>query len=68
MGPETAAQEAGEVPVIRPVFQPGDALLFDELFLHRTATNEEMTRDRYALETWFFAPSCYPDDQVPFVW
>ena len=50
------------------VFEPGDALLFDELFLHRTATNAEMTRDRYALETWFFAPSLYPDDQIPFVW
>ena len=48
--------------------EPGDALLFDELFLHRTATDETMTRDRYAIETWFFAPSVYPGDQIPFVW
>lgn len=68
VGPDTAKQEAGDVPVIRPIFQPGDALLFDELFLHRTATNDQMTRNRYALETWFFAPSLYPDDQIPFVW
>ena len=68
VGPDTAAAEAGDVPIVRPVFEPGDALLFDELFLHRTATNAEMTRDRYALETWFFAPSLYPDDQIPFVW
>jgi hypothetical protein len=63
---ELAAAE--EAPVIRPLFEPGDALLFDELFLHRTATDETMTRDRYAIETWFFAPSVYPGDQIPFVW
>ncbi len=22
----------------------------------------------YAIETWFFAPSVYPGDQIPFVW
>ena len=67
-GPETVEKAAEGVPVIRPKFEPGDALLFDELFLHRTATDETMTRNRYAIETWFFAPSLYPDDQVPFVW
>ena len=56
------------MPVIRPHFAPGDALLFDELFLHRTATDDTMTRERYAIETWFFAPSVYPGDQIPFVW
>jgi hypothetical protein len=24
-----------------------------------------MTRERYALESWFFAPSTYPYEQVP---
>jgi hypothetical protein len=50
-----------------PVFEPGDAMLFDHLFLHRTGTTPEMTKTRYATETWFFAPSAYPDpqDQVP---
>jgi hypothetical protein len=54
-------------PVSRPIFEPGDALLFDELFLHRTACEPEMTRERYAIETWLFAPSVYPDKQIPLV-
>jgi hypothetical protein len=58
---------AGDRPIERPVFRAGDALLFDELFLHRTATAEGMTRERYAVETWFFAPSRYPERHVPLV-
>jgi hypothetical protein len=69
VGPDTVAEVAADAPVIRPIFKPGDVLLFDELFLHRTATDEEtMTRERYAIENWFFAPSLYPGDQIPFVW
>lgn len=60
------AREAGEA-IARPVFEAGDALLFDHLNLHRTGTTPAMTRTRYATETWFFAPSAYPDpqEQVP---
>jgi hypothetical protein len=68
VGPGTVEEAAEGVPILRPRFEPGDALLFDELFLHRTATDETMTRERYAIETWFFAPSVYPGDQIPFVW
>jgi hypothetical protein len=68
VGPGTVEEAAEGVPVVRPRFKPGDALLFDEMFLHRTATDETMTRDRYAIESWFFAPSVFPDDQTPFVW
>jgi hypothetical protein len=68
VGPGTVEEAAEGVPIVRPLFEPGDALLFDELFLHRTATDETMTRNRYAIETWFFAPSLYPGDQIPFVW
>jgi Phytanoyl-CoA dioxygenase (PhyH) len=55
--------------IVRPIFEPGDALLFDHLFLHRTGTDPGMTETRYATETWFFAPSAYPDPsaQVPLV-
>jgi hypothetical protein len=55
-GPET---------IVRPEFEPGDALLFDHLFVHRTAVAPTMTRERWAIETWFFAPSTYPDGQIP---
>ena len=68
VGPGTVEDAAEGVEVLRPRFQPGDGLLFDEMFLHRTATDETMTRDRYAIESWFFAPSVYPGDQIPFVW
>jgi hypothetical protein len=67
-GEGTVEEAREDVPVLRPLFEPGDALLFDELFLHRTATDDSMTRDRFAIETWFFAPSLYPGDQIPFVW
>ena len=48
-------------------FQPGDALLFDDLLVHRTAVAPGLTNDRYAIESWFFAPSVFPDDQIPLV-
>ena len=35
-------------------------LLFDELAVHRTAADEGMPNVRYAIESWFFAPSAYP--------
>lgn len=65
VAPDVVAHEAGEAGVIRPEFRPGDALIFDHLFLHSTAVEEEMTNERHAMETWFFAPSAYPDGQIP---
>jgi hypothetical protein len=56
---------AGEIAVVRPEFQAGDALLFDHRLVHRTASTSAMVRERYAIESWFFAPSAYPSDQVP---
>ena len=56
-----------EAPIERPAFRAGDALLFDDLFLHRTAVGEHLRVPRYAIESWFFAPSRYPDDQIPLV-
>jgi Phytanoyl-CoA dioxygenase (PhyH) len=55
----------GPDAVLHPEFSPGDALLFDHLFVHRTGVTPGMTRERWAIETWFFAPSTYPDGQVP---
>jgi hypothetical protein len=63
--PETVAKVAGDDGVSRPIFEPGDALLFDELCLHSTATDPGMTETRYAIESWFFAPSAFPGDYVP---
>jgi hypothetical protein len=68
VGPDTVPVVAPDAPVVRPLFHAGDALLFDDLFLHRTAIDPSMTRPRYAIESWFFAPTDYPKGQVPLVW
>ncbi len=52
---------------VRPIFEAGDALLFDHLCLHQTAAEPEMKKLRYATETWCFAPSTYPGRQIPLV-
>jgi ectoine hydroxylase-related dioxygenase (phytanoyl-CoA dioxygenase family) len=54
-------------PPVRLHFKAGDAILFDEMNLHCTAVAPGMTKDRYAIEAWFFAPSCYPMDQLPLI-
>lgn len=46
-------------------FEAGDAVFFDELNLHSTATRPEMTKQRKAIEAWLFAASHYPLDRVP---
>ncbi len=57
-----AADGAG---VIRPVFEPGDALLFDELFVHKTGSDPSMPNPRFAVESWFFGGSAFPADYAP---
>jgi hypothetical protein len=76
-------ERVAEGKVVRPIFEPGDALIFDHMNLHCTAIDPNMTRDRYAVEAWFFAPSTYgamtniyddgdakkiPADQIPIVY
>jgi Phytanoyl-CoA dioxygenase (PhyH) len=55
----------GPDAIVSPEFGPGDALLFDHMFLHRTGITPGMTQERWAIEAWFFAPSSYPDGQIP---
>jgi hypothetical protein len=56
---------SADLPPVRLQFKAGDAILFDEMNLHCTAIAPGMTKDRYAIEAWFFAPSCYPMNQLP---
>ena len=77
-----AVERAAQGTIVRPIFEPGDALLFDHMNLHCTAVDPGMTRDRHAIEAWFFAPSTYgamtdisdgrdpriPADQIPLVY
>ena len=65
VSPQTAERVAGDTPIVRPIFDPGDALLFDHLFLHQTGSDPSMPNPRYAIESWFFGGSAFPDDYVP---
>ena len=59
-------EEASEgTPVQRPIFEPGDVMLFDELFLHATGADIDMPNTRYAIESWFFGPSKFPEGYAP---
>ncbi len=60
-----AEQAAGDVPILRPIFEPGDALLFDDLFLHKTGSEPSMPKPRFAIENWFFGASGFPSDYAP---
>lgn len=62
-----AEEAAGEIGITRPVFNPGDALLFDDLFLHQTGSYPSMPKPRYAIESWFFGASAFPSIYTPLV-
>ena len=65
VAPNDAERAAGEIGVKNPRFAPGDVMLFDDRFLHRTGSNPEMTKPRYAIESWFFGASGFPGDYPP---
>jgi hypothetical protein len=60
-----AEESAADRPIVRPIFEPGDALLFDDLCLHKTGSDPEMPNPRYAVESWFFGASGFPREYAP---
>ena len=51
---------------VSPAFARGDALIFDELFLHATGGSKPgLSRTRFALEAWLFGASTFPAEYVP---
>jgi hypothetical protein len=60
-----AEESAGDKRIIRPIFEPGDALFFDELFLHKTGSDPSMPKARFAIENWFFGGSAFPAEYAP---
>lgn len=62
---QVAEEAAGETGIVRPVFEPGDMLLFDDLFLHTTAAEPSMRNSRMAIESWFFGASASPEQYSP---
>jgi Phytanoyl-CoA dioxygenase (PhyH) len=61
----TAEEAAGDQAIVRPVFEPGDAVIFDELCLHQTGADPSMPDTRYAIECWFFGGSAFPASYAP---
>jgi hypothetical protein len=61
---EQAEELAGGAGILRPIFEPGDAIFFDHLYLHQTASDPSMPNPRFAIENWFFGPSAFPEDYV----
>jgi hypothetical protein len=69
LDPETIARISGDTAVAAPLYDAGDAVLFDEYLLHRTKSSNEMSDVRYSVESWMFAPCGHPrrDTQGPIV-
>lgn len=65
IGPGLVEPFLEDTPIVSPEFAPGDALFFDEMLVHRTAIPPQIGAERYAVESWFFAPSHYPEKEVP---
>lgn len=61
----TIADLKEQMATVLPVFQPGDAIMFDEKLVHRTHLAASMDQIRYALECWFFAPSHHTGNYTP---
>jgi hypothetical protein len=62
VSPAMAEEAAAGLPIQRPIFEPGDVMLFDHLYLHSTANDPSMSKVRYAVESWFFGPSAFPEN------
>jgi hypothetical protein len=67
LSPASVEAAAGDA-IVRPEFEAGDALLFDHRLVHRTGSSADMTEVRYAIESWFYAPSAFPPSQLPIVY
>lgn len=67
--PETRDELACGTPLASPCYEPGDAMLIDDLLVHRTKTTPTMIRHRYSIESWHFTPSARPTSpsQVPYL-
>lgn len=65
---EQAKQTSTTASPIAPVFNPGDAFFFDHFYLHRTQYRPDFSKQRYAVETWFFGETTFPKNQIPIAW
>lgn len=64
VGGELVAELAQDVNIISPNFAAGDALFFDHFSLHRSGHEIGQSKNRYALESWFYAKSGHATNSV----
>lgn len=58
---EELATAIADSEVARPILEPGDALLFDEMTLHQTALKHWSLDRQLVSITWFFRREGFPD-------
>ena len=56
---ETVDEIAAVTGVVNPEFRAGDAIFFDDRFVHRTALGPGLSQTRLALESWFFGATSF---------
>ena len=56
---ETITRLSETHPPVEPIFEPGDAVLFDEMTLHRTS-DRPFRMEQLVTVTWFFRPGGFP--------
>lgn len=52
-------------PIAHPVLRPGDALLFDEMTVHQTASRRWSLEEQVVSISWFFRASNFPSWGTP---
>jgi hypothetical protein len=57
---ETLARVADMSKIVSPIYEPGDAVLFDEYLVHRAHVRPDMRELRRLIESWMFAPAGHP--------
>lgn len=69
VGVEPLVQKVQEIvkttPEVQVIFEPGDAALFDEMTIHRTASREFKVPQQIVTTSWFFNPAFAPDKITP---
>jgi hypothetical protein len=57
---ETLAGVADMSKIVSPIYEPGDAIFFDEYLVHNTQVRPDMPELRSFIESWMFAPAGHP--------
>ena len=60
-------ERAADGVILDPIYEPGDALIFDQRTAHRTGARPGLTATRYAIEAWYFAGSTHYDNERAFI-